>query len=226
MSKELINTIVPEEISCEYSRDPLGIQTAKPRLSWLLRSDAKGQIQTAYQVLVAGSMENLVKDTGDKWNSGKVGSDKSVNVVYIEGFFYNTLAGIKGADYYGNNGTAGFKEINIKPCIPGDLTNAAASIKTIRGMVSSAWEKRDNALNLKVTIPVNSTAKISIPKMGALNITVFHNSQPIWVQDHFQEGADGINAADQETDYINIYLGSGSYEFNAVAQFPSHRNLP
>ena len=71
-----------EELRCEYARNPLGIDVAAPRLSWCLESSERGQKQTAYQVLVASRPELLFKDNGDLWNSGKVNSNQSSQVVY------------------------------------------------------------------------------------------------------------------------------------------------
>ena len=74
-------------LRCEYRDNPLGIDAAKPRLSWKIeagdqRSEARGQKQCAYQVLVASSPELLVKDQGDLWDCGKVASDQSIQVEY------------------------------------------------------------------------------------------------------------------------------------------------
>lgn len=73
-----------DDLRCEYRIDPLGIDNVTPRLSWKL-VDAKktrGQKQTAYQVLVASSLEVLDKDKGDLWNSGKKAVSESVNNTY------------------------------------------------------------------------------------------------------------------------------------------------
>ena len=60
----------------------LGIDVKSPRLDWVLTSDQRGQKQTAYQVLVATSEANLAAGKGDLWDSGKVVSDQSIQVVY------------------------------------------------------------------------------------------------------------------------------------------------
>ena len=70
------------ELKCEYAVCPIGIDNVRPRFSWLLSSEDRGQAQTAYRVLVASSRQNLDADTGDKWDSGMVESDRSVNVIY------------------------------------------------------------------------------------------------------------------------------------------------
>jgi alpha-L-rhamnosidase len=69
-------------LRCEYLLDPLGIDVARPRLSWTLQSPERGQRQTAYQVLVASSPELLAQDKGDLWDSGKITSDQSLHVEY------------------------------------------------------------------------------------------------------------------------------------------------
>ena len=69
-------------LRCEYLKDPLGIDAIKPRLSWVLEDDERGQKQTAYQILVASTPEILAMDQGDHWDSGKVTSDQSVLVEY------------------------------------------------------------------------------------------------------------------------------------------------
>jgi alpha-L-rhamnosidase len=69
-------------LKCEYRVNPLGLDTPQPRLSWLLESPERGQRQTAYQVLAATTAELLAKSDGDLWDSGKVFSSESVQVVY------------------------------------------------------------------------------------------------------------------------------------------------
>lgn len=71
-----------EALTCEYLVDPVGIDAVPPRLSWRLVSAARGERQTAYQVLAARSRETLAEDRGDLWDSGKVESDRSVHVEY------------------------------------------------------------------------------------------------------------------------------------------------
>ena len=66
----------------EQMVNPMGLDTAEPRFSWRLESSAKNVKQTAYQILVASSMELLNKNDGDLWNSGKVDSDAALWIAY------------------------------------------------------------------------------------------------------------------------------------------------
>ena len=72
----------PAGLRCEYLTDPLGIESTRPRLSWILESDERGQMQRAYQVLAARSEDKLAADQGDLWDSGKVASDQTAHVAY------------------------------------------------------------------------------------------------------------------------------------------------
>jgi alpha-L-rhamnosidase len=70
------------QMLCEYQENPLGLDVAQPHLAWKLVADQRGERQTAYQVVVASSLENLKRDVGDMWDSGKVASDATVQIRY------------------------------------------------------------------------------------------------------------------------------------------------
>jgi alpha-L-rhamnosidase len=74
--------VEPAALRCEYRVDPLGIDVAQPRLSWIVESAERGQRQTAYRVLVASSAEKLASGEGDLWDSGRVASDQTIHVAY------------------------------------------------------------------------------------------------------------------------------------------------
>lgn len=78
-------SVAPDALRCEYLIDPAAIGAVQPRLSWLLapvRPGARGLKQTAYQVLVASSVEALAGDRGDLWDSGRVESGQMNQVAY------------------------------------------------------------------------------------------------------------------------------------------------
>ena len=72
----------PQHLRCEELDTPLGIDTAQPRLSWQLDDPRTGARQTAYQIQVASSSEQLLAGHADVWDSGRVASDRSVAVPY------------------------------------------------------------------------------------------------------------------------------------------------
>ncbi|MYJ77529.1 MAG: Bacterial alpha-L-rhamnosidase, partial [Caldilineaceae bacterium SB0670_bin_27] len=132
----------------------------------------------------------------------------------IDEFFYNDLAGIKGPDYHGPGFmTPGFSEIHIEPHTLGDLEHAGATLKTVRGELASRWRRSDHSLSLEVTIPVNSTARVSVPTLGLSNISVSEGGNTIWQDNAYLPGGDGITFAVARAEYIDVEVGSGSYRF-------------
>lgn len=63
-------------LKVEYEETPLGIDVEKPRFSWQMNSDERGQSQTAYQIIVTHENGREV------WNTGKVDADISLNIEY------------------------------------------------------------------------------------------------------------------------------------------------
>jgi alpha-L-rhamnosidase len=70
------------QLRCEYLVAPLGIDETRPRLSWIMDSDRRGAWQSAYRVRVACSREALEQGNADLWDSGRVESDQSTQVIY------------------------------------------------------------------------------------------------------------------------------------------------
>lgn len=70
------------KLVCEYHTNPVGIDVEKPRFSWQIISEAINTKQNAYEIRVASSVANLKSGESLIWTSGKVNSDKSVNVEY------------------------------------------------------------------------------------------------------------------------------------------------
>lgn len=72
----------PVNLTCEYLSDPVGIGTLEPRLGWQLVSGTQGHRQTAYQILVASTETGLARQAGDLWDTGRVHSAQTSQVVY------------------------------------------------------------------------------------------------------------------------------------------------
>jgi alpha-L-rhamnosidase len=76
------STLHPKYLRCENLVDPLGIDVVTPRLSWYSESQQRNQKQSAYQIIVASSIEKLNANEGDLWDSNKISSDQSINILY------------------------------------------------------------------------------------------------------------------------------------------------
>ena len=77
--------IYPISLRCEYRKEPSGIDTVKPRLSWLLESNdhtIPNQVQSAYQIRVATQKEMQQNESSELWDSGKVESNRTCHIEY------------------------------------------------------------------------------------------------------------------------------------------------
>jgi hypothetical protein len=74
----------PSGLMCELLANPqvTTIGDATPEFGWIVNSDTAGDMQTAYQIMLATSASLLEQNTPDKWNSNKTISTDSVNVSY------------------------------------------------------------------------------------------------------------------------------------------------
>jgi alpha-L-rhamnosidase len=84
-ARVLAARVTATDLRCEYLIEPLGVDAIAPRFCWKLVSDSpgtRGIVQSAYQILVATSPDVLAGDQGDVWDSGRVESNQSSQVVY------------------------------------------------------------------------------------------------------------------------------------------------
>ena len=77
--------ILPERLTCENLKNPSVIDILQPRLTWINTStnNERGDYQSAWEIKVASAPELLKEGKPDLWNSGKVKSRESVNILYL-----------------------------------------------------------------------------------------------------------------------------------------------
>jgi alpha-L-rhamnosidase len=76
------NPLYISDIKCENKIEAIGVPLNHAVFSWNLKSDARNQWQTAYQLMLASTKDMLDKDTPDVWNSGKVKSADNLFATY------------------------------------------------------------------------------------------------------------------------------------------------
>ena len=69
-------------LTCEYIKNPLGLDISQPRLSWMLSSEGRNQQQTAYELLVSDNLQKINLLHGNTWQTGKVLSSQNIHIVY------------------------------------------------------------------------------------------------------------------------------------------------
>ena len=123
-----------------------------------------------------------------------------------EKFFYKDLAGIAPTE-------PGYSRLAIKPCPAGDLTYARASLNTIRGEAAVDWKRSDKSFEMKVTIPANSEARVSVPRIGLENVCITEGRKVVWKDGSYTGGVEGISSGSRDGDYVTFDVGSGRYRF-------------
>ncbi|MBN2293218.1 MAG: family 78 glycoside hydrolase catalytic domain [Pirellulales bacterium] len=140
--------------------------------------------------------------------------ESMIMLAFIEKFFYQDLAGVRAPAFHATRYMQpGYRQIIIRPQVLGDLTSAGASIKTVRGMVSSRWQRTGNSIKLDVVVPVNSEAKISVPKLGLQNVVVEEGNRTVWRNGSYMTGVPGITSGSDSVDNVTFTTGSGTYHF-------------
>ncbi|HEY1790157.1 MAG TPA: family 78 glycoside hydrolase catalytic domain [Verrucomicrobiae bacterium] len=74
--------LAPVDLRCDYSINPLGVDSESPRLFWQLPGNQRGQKQIAYEILVSSSSKLLAGNSGDLWDSGKIPSGDTIQIDY------------------------------------------------------------------------------------------------------------------------------------------------
>ena len=153
----------------------------------------------------------------ESWGMLKGGYHAEESMTMLAGvgrLFYESIAGIQEPPYYGTRKFGpGYRHFHIRPHALGDLTSAAASIKTVRGIISSSWKRTKDSFVLEIEIPVNSTAGVSVPALGLKEFAITEGGESVWKNDSYIDGVAGIAAARRDADWVTFDVGSGSYRF-------------
>ncbi len=156
----------------------------------------------------------------ESWGMLKGGYHAEESMTMLAGvgrFFYESIAGIQEPPFYGTRKFGlGYGHFHIRPHALGGLTHAEASIKTVRGIISSSWMRTKDSFVLEVEIPVNSTARVSVPTLGLKSFAMTEGGKAIWKNDFYIDGVAGIADAHRDADWVTFDVGSGSYCFKLV----------
>jgi len=135
----------------------------------------------------------------ESWAALKYVSNNHMMLGHLMEWFYSGVGGIRQTD-----ASTSYENILIEPEIAGDITWANATYNSIHGEISTSWKKEENALTLKVTIPVSCRAIVAIPQDDPGMIT--ENDIPI------NESAD-VQVISSSNGKTMCSISSGEYLF-------------
>ena len=128
----------------------------------------------------------------------------------INASLISELAGIEPVE-------PGYAKVRIAPVLPPGLEHVAASLRTVRGEVSSSWRQSGLAIELDVTVPPNATAEVHMPTRADYAVT--ESGVPAAESPNVDYAGEDQGAA--------VYdVASGSYDFVAVPPTPSEETEP
>jgi alpha-L-rhamnosidase len=119
----------------------------------------------------------------------------------IGDWMYRVSAGIETM-------TPGYKHLKIQPHVSKRLTYAKASYESSYGKVESGWERKDGNIIIRVRIPANADAIITLPVDDAVRVTV--NGKAL--KDNSDFKLTGIEEG-KNSNTIFVQTGSGEYTF-------------
>ena len=152
------------------------------------------------------------RDWADQSNSRRR-SDCMTMLGGVVRFFYDDIAGIRGPDFFGSRPfEPGYKQIIIQPQPLGDLTHASASVETIHGEISSAWELDNGKFQLSVKVPHNTSAEIIIPKCGWNNPALTEGGMSLRLGAEITDVL-GVHIIKENDETITCEIGSGNFKF-------------
>jgi alpha-L-rhamnosidase len=99
---------------------------------------------------------------------------------------------------------AGYKHVLIQPQPGGGLTHARATLDSMYGEITSAWQLSDTDLSLQVRVPPNTRATVRIPADDLDQVT--ESRQPL-------TQAPGVISARVHENAVIVEVGAGRYDF-------------
>ncbi|HEX8296424.1 MAG TPA: family 78 glycoside hydrolase catalytic domain [Chthoniobacteraceae bacterium] len=137
----------------------------------------------------------------EAWDAHAGSSQNHFMLGQINEWFFHDLAGIQS-----DPAAPGFRKIVIKPAPVGDLKFVKASYQSVRGKISSEWERDGARFKLRTTIPPNTSARIFLPTSDANSVT--ESGKPIGNQT-------GVVFLKMENGAAVYEVSGGTYEFTS-----------
>jgi alpha-L-rhamnosidase len=109
--------------------------------------------------------------------------------------------------------SGGFATFDVRP-ETGGLTFAEGTVPTVKGLITTRWEKEVNGgFTLSVHVPANTRASIYIPKLAKGNPSLTESGKSLWPATSETKDP-GVLAVSEEGSAIKCLVGAGNYKFS------------
>ena len=144
-------------------------------------------------------LRNGATSLTEAWDTNPASSQNHCMLGHIEEWFYSGLLGIRAA-------APGFRQVIIRPEMPGDLAWARGHYDSVYGRIESRWQRDADRVTMEVSIPANTRATVYVPAKDAGNVTESGKRA---------DQAEGVTLLRMEDNAAVFEVGSGSYRFVA-----------
>lgn len=136
----------------------------------------------------------------EAWDANPALSQNHCMLGHAEEWFYRGLAGLSP-----DPANPGFKRFFVRPDVVGTLHSVEAEHDSPYGRIASAWERKNGRLSLRVVVPPNATAVVSIPSADAGSI--LESGRPA-------ADSPGVRFLGMKNGRSEFEVGSGEYQFS------------
>lgn len=202
-------------------------------------SDA-GLSNTAYTLLLQRdnpswlySVDQGATTVWERWNSYTLANgfgDAAMNS--FNHYSYGAVAQWMYSDMLGiaaDPANPGFKHILLSPKpdtrapaeIPANekkLTSASGSYRSVYGNIKAAWSTQSGMFQYSATVPANTTATLTLPKLSAQSNAVVINGVSYAIANLAGSSIPGVQFVSASANSVKFELQSGSYTLNEAAE--------
>ncbi len=138
----------------------------------------------------------------ESWQAYREVSNNHCMLGHLMEWLYSGLGGIRQSP-----GSAGYKEIVIRPQVVGDIHSAAVSFRSPYGLIRSEWSDSPQQYRQRVEIPANTTALVYLPAVDPAAVS--ESGVPLGE-------VPGLSVRERGKDYLAVAGGSGIYDFRVA----------
>jgi alpha-L-rhamnosidase len=111
--------------------------------------------------------------------------------------------------------SGGYGTFDVRP-ESGGLTFAEGTVPTVKGDITTRWEKNaDGRFSLVVKVPANTRASIYLPKFAKEDFTITESGKVLWPVKSEVKDPGVIDVSDQDS-AVKCLVGGGDYRFSEM----------
>jgi alpha-L-rhamnosidase len=108
----------------------------------------------------------------------------------------------------------GFATFDVRPDT-GGLTFAEGTVPTVKGLITTRWEKENSNFSLRLHVPANTRASVYIPKLSNGNVMVMESGKRLWPTEN-EPNDSGVLSVSADSSFIKCVVDAGDYHFQEV----------